>query len=131
MGEAKDWERKYFAIQEICADSLANSIKGVLHQANNTPQIRADLRRSQEQRRIEQQRRADMQLWQQMKTAQYEKELDLLRRQEELHQRQREHAKPPVPEPFVQPELAAAPLGEAPAVDSVDPPAGASGGPSA
>ena len=127
MTEPKDWERKYAAIQEICADSLANSIKGVLHQANHTPQIRAELRASQEQRRIEQQRRADIELWQQMKTAQYEKELDLILRQERLQQQRQEAAMPPEPEP-PRPELAAAPLGEAPPVDSVDPPAGASGG---
>ena len=61
--EPKDWERKYYAIQELCADSLSNQIKGLLHQANNTPQIRSELRRSSEQLRMEQKRHADMQLW--------------------------------------------------------------------
>ena len=136
--EPQDWERKYYAIQELCADSLSNQVKGLLHRANNTPQIRQELRQSSEQRRIEQQRQADMQLWQQMKQEQHDKEMKLFRMQQEL-------VKPlPKPEPhepcahcgrsFVADMLAsmttdsdaAAPLGEIPPVDSVDPTVSAS-----
>ena len=125
--EPKDWERKYYAIQELCADSLSNQIKGLLHQANNTPQIRSELRRSSEQLRMEQKRHADMQLWQRMKQEPHDKDMELLRMQQELTK--------PLPMPqehepcahcgrsFVADMLAsaAAPLGEIPAVDSVDP----------
>ena len=65
--EVKDWERKYRAIQDICADSLSGSVRGMLHQANNTPQIRAELRAKQEQLRIERQHQRDMQTWDSMK----------------------------------------------------------------
>ena len=53
--EVQPWERKYRAIQDICADSLSGSVRGMLHQANNTPQIRKELRTKQEQLRIEKQ----------------------------------------------------------------------------
>jgi hypothetical protein len=64
--EVKPWERKYRAIQDICTNSLSQSVRGMLHQANNTPQIRKGLRTNKEQLRIERQLQQDMQTWDRM-----------------------------------------------------------------
>ena len=124
--EVKPWERKYRAIQDICADSLSGSVRGMLHQANNTPQIRKELRTNKEQLRIEKQLQQDMQTWDRMKRESHAREQSLFDQQLKAQLQAQQQAMPPA-EP--EPELSHAPeAGELSAVDTVDPPAAASAG---
>ena len=124
--EVKPWERKYRAIQDICADSLSESVRGMLHQANNTPQIRKELRTNKEQLRIERQLQQDMQTWDRMKRESHAREQSLFDQQLKAQLQAQQQAMPPA-EP--EPELSHAPeAGELAAVDTVDPPAAASAG---
>ena len=126
--EVQPWERKYRAIQDICADSLSESVRGMLHQANNTPQIRKELRTNNEQLRIEKQRQTDMQTWDAMKRESDAREQSLFDQQLRAQLQSQQQAMPPA-EPEAPLELSHAPeAGELSAVDTVDPPAAASAG---
>ena len=126
--EVKPWERKYRAIQDICADSLSGSVRGMLHQANNTPQVRKELRTNNEQLRIERQRQRDMQTWDAMKRESDAREQSLFDQQLRAQLQSQQQAMPPA-EPEAPLELSHAPeAGELSAVDIVDPPAAASAG---
>ena len=128
--EVKDWERKYRAIQEICADSLSKHCRGVLHEANNTPQIRAELRANKEQLRVERQHQTDMQTWDAMKRESDAREQSLFDQQLRAQLQSQQQAMPPAEEaPLEEGELSHAPeAGELAPIDTMDPPAGAGAG---
>ena len=128
--EVKPWEQKYRAIQDICADSLSESVRGMLHQANNTPQIRKELRTNKEQLRIERQLQQNMQTWDRMKRESDAREQSLFDQQLRAQLQSQQQAMPPAEEaPLEEGELSHAPeAGELAPIDTMDPPAGAGAG---